>query len=50
VELSIAETDTVFSDNYFDIPAGAAITVTCPLPEGWIPDSKVSARSLYDSF
>jgi len=53
VEVSLAGTDVVFSDNYFDVPAGWTITVTCPLPEGW--DLKqlreaVAIRSLYDSF
>jgi beta-mannosidase len=50
VELSIEGTDTVFSDNYFDAPAGVTVTVSCPLPQGWTAESKVSARSLYDSF
>lgn len=50
VELSIDGTDTVFSDNYFDAPAGIAVTVTCPLPEGWTAERQVAARSLYDSF
>jgi beta-mannosidase len=47
VELSIEGADSVFSDNYFDIPAGVTVTVTCPLPQA---EAKVSARSLYDSF
>jgi beta-mannosidase len=47
VELSIENADTVFSDNYFDLPAGASVTVTCPLPE---TGANVDARSLYDSF
>lgn len=50
VELSIGGTDAVFSDNYFDVPAGTTITVSTPLPENWTPESKVQARSLYDSF
>ncbi len=50
VELSIDGTDTVFSDNYFDIPAGTTVTVSTPLPENWTPDSTVQARSLYNSF
>jgi beta-mannosidase len=50
VELSIDEADAVFSDNYFDIPAGTRVTVSTPLPEHWTPESTVQARSLYDSF
>ena len=50
VELSIDDTDAVFSDNYFDIPAGTTVTVSTPLPENWTDDSTVQARSLYDSF
>jgi len=50
VELSIDRADAVFSDNYFDLPAGATATVTTPLPKNWTAKSKVSARSLVDSF
>jgi len=50
VELSIDGTDAVFSDNYFDVPAGTTFTVSTPLPENWTAESKVQARSLYDSF
>jgi beta-mannosidase len=50
VELSIDGVDVVWSDNYFDLPAGATVTVTCPPPEGWTADSRVVARSLVDSF
>jgi beta-mannosidase len=50
VELSIEGADAVFSDNYFDAPAGVTVTVTTPLPDGWTAGSKVMARSLYDSF
>jgi len=50
VELSIDDIDAVFSDNYFDIPAGTTVTVSTPLPENWTAESMVQARSLYDSF
>jgi hypothetical protein len=33
VEVSVAGADIVFSDNYFDIPAGQTVKVTCPLPD-----------------
>jgi beta-mannosidase len=48
--VSIDGVDVVWSDNYFDLPAGAAVTVTCPLPAQWTADSQVVARSLYGSF
>jgi beta-mannosidase len=50
VEFSIDGTDAVFSDNYFDLPAGTSVTVSTPLPETWSPESSVKAHSLYDSF
>jgi beta-mannosidase len=57
VELAFADVDdadrVVFSDNYFDVPAGRTVTVTCPLPEGWTLEQARQAlqvRSLYDSF
>jgi beta-mannosidase len=48
VELSIPDEDVVFSDNYFDVPAGVTVTVTCPMPADGVP--AITARSLYDSF
>jgi beta-mannosidase len=53
VELSLAGTDAVFSDNYFDLPAGRTRHVTCPLPANWTADRAMTAlqiQSLYDSF
>jgi len=53
VEVSLDGVDTIFSDNYFDVPAGRMIAVTCPLPEGWTAERAGRAlrvRSLYDSF
>jgi beta-mannosidase len=53
VELSLEGVDVVFSDNYFDVPAGRTVPVTCPLPEGWSVNrarDALRARSLYDSF
>jgi beta-mannosidase len=35
VALSLSGADVVFSDNYFDVPAGDDIQITCPLPDGW---------------
>jgi beta-mannosidase len=53
VELELAGVDVVFSDNYFDLPAGQTATVTCPLPKDWTLDHSrgaIKVRSLYDSF
>jgi beta-mannosidase len=53
VELALEGVDVVFSDNYFDLPAGREVSVTCPLPEGWTLERARRAlhvRSLYDSF
>ncbi len=35
VELTFEGADVVFSDNYFDLPAGRTMHVTCPLPPNW---------------
>jgi beta-mannosidase len=53
VELKLADADVVFSDNYFDVPAGREVSVTCPLPDGWTIDKAravLQVQSLYDSF
>lgn len=53
VECALQGADVVFSDNYFDLPAGRVVTITAPLPEGWTLSRARSAfriRSIYDSF
>jgi beta-mannosidase len=53
VELELEGADTVFSDNFFDIPAGGVVTVTCALPSGWTLEKAQEAlrmKSLYQSF
>ncbi|MEJ5198974.1 MAG: glycoside hydrolase family 2 protein [Anaerolineae bacterium] len=53
VELEFDGADVVFSDNYFDVPAGRTVTVTCPLPAGWDlrrARAALRVRSLYDSY
>lgn len=53
VELVLEGADVIFSDNYFDLPAGRTVTVSCPLPHGWTVErgrSALRVRSLYDSF
>ena len=53
VELALEGADVVFSDNYFDLPAGRTRTITAALPAGWNAQqarAAVRVRSLYDSF
>jgi beta-mannosidase len=53
VWLEIEGADVVFSDNYFDLPAGRTTTVTLPAIKGWNLDRVRRAlriRSLVDSF
>jgi beta-mannosidase len=53
VELSLEGADAVFSDNYFDLPAGRVVSATCPLPAGWSArraEAALRIRSVYDSF
>jgi beta-mannosidase len=53
VELKLEGIDAIFSDNYFDLPAGRTVRVSCPLPDGWTVDRARPALrlySLYNSF
>jgi beta-mannosidase len=53
VQLALEGVDVVFSDSYFDLPAGRQVVVTCPLPQGWDLQQAREAlviRSLYDSY
>ncbi|MFN8497125.1 MAG: glycoside hydrolase family 2 protein [Anaerolineae bacterium] len=53
VELTLDGADTVFSDNYFDLPAGRTVTVTGPIPDGWTArdaEAALVVRSVYDSY
>jgi beta-mannosidase len=52
-ELSLEGADGVFSDNYFDLPAGRPVSVSCPLPAGWTlaqARAALKIRSVYDSY
>jgi len=45
--------ETIFSDDFFDLPAGRTMVVTCALPGGWTEsDVKQALRvhSVYDSY
>ena len=53
IEVTLPGHDLVFSDNYFDLPAGETATLTCSLPEGWTLTQEQQAlqvRSLFDSY
>ncbi|MGV8026486.1 MAG: glycoside hydrolase family 2 protein [Anaerolineaceae bacterium] len=53
VECMLEGTDTVFSDNYFDLPAGRTVAISAPLPHGWTSSQVMRAfkvRSIYDSY
>ena len=48
--LSLPGAEVVFSDNFFDLPGGRSLTVTCPLPPGWSLDQarqSLRLRSIY---
>jgi beta-mannosidase len=53
VELSLDGADTLFDDNYFDLPAGRAVVVGFDLPAGWTRGRAQAAlhiRSLIDTY
>jgi beta-mannosidase len=53
VELKLDGADVVFSDNYFDVPAGWSRAVTCPIPPGWTLQKvrkALQVTSLYHSY
>jgi beta-mannosidase len=53
LELSLESADVIFSDNYFDLPAGRTLVVSCPLPAGWTlaqARTALKIRSVYDSY
>ena len=53
IALELEEADVIFSDNYFDLPAGRTARLTCPLPAGWTLSQARQAlhvRSLKESY
>ena len=53
VELSLEDADTIFDDNYFDLPAGRDVSIGFDLPAGWTPARAAAAlkvRSLIDTY
>jgi len=47
VELSLDGADLVFSDNYFDLPAGQALTIQAEAPAGWTLEQAQQALRVY---
>lgn len=53
VEVKLTGVDTVYSDNYFDIPAGNSRKITCTIPEGSTEEdllTKLQLMHLYQSY
>ena len=53
VEVSLTGADVVFSDNYFHLPPGRTVQISCPLPAGWTlsrAQKSFNLRSVYDSY
>jgi beta-mannosidase len=53
VEVSLNGADVVFSDNYFNLPPGRSIKISCPLPAGWTlskAQKEIRVCSVYDSY
>jgi beta-mannosidase len=53
VECSLTGADVIFSDNYFDLPAQKAVSITAPIPDGWdlaTAQAALKVRSVYDTY
>ena len=53
VEVSLEGSDVVFSDNYFNLPAGRTVQIYCPLPAGCTlsqAQKEIRIRSVFDSY
>jgi beta-mannosidase len=53
VELSLPNSEVVFSDNYFNLPAKRTVVISCSLPDGWSQEQAIEElriRSVYDSY
>jgi beta-mannosidase len=53
VEVSLIGADVVFSDNYFNLPSGRSVQISCPLPSGWTlsrAEKVIRVCSVYDSY
>ena len=53
LEVTLNNADVVFSDNYFNLPAGRTVQISCPVPAGWNLERCIKefhVRSVYDSY
>ena len=53
VEVALPGADVIFSDNYFNLPAGRSIKINCPMPSGWTlgrVENELLLCSIYDSY
>jgi beta-mannosidase len=53
VEVSLVGADVVFSDNYFNLPAGRTTAISFAMPAGWTlkqAEKALRLRSVYDSY
>jgi len=53
VEVSLKGADVVFSDNYFNLPAGRPVKISCPMPAGWTKSrvrKELCICSVYDCY
>jgi beta-mannosidase len=53
VEVSLEGAESVLSDNYFNLPAGRRVQISCPMPDGWTlseAQKKFRICSVYDSY
>ncbi len=53
VECTLEGADVVFSDNYFDLPAGRTVRISASLPAGWTlsqAQAALKVRSVYNSY
>jgi beta-mannosidase len=53
VEVSLTGAEILFSDNYFNLPPGRSVQISCALPEGWTLSKarkEIRVGSVYDSY
>ncbi len=53
VQVWLEGADVIFSDNFFDLPVGRVMRITCAMPAGWTlrqARAALQVRSLYDSY
>lgn len=53
VECRLTGADVIWSENYFDLPAGQVVRISAPLPAGWdlaTARKVLQVRSVYDTY